>query len=61
MCGAPEGERNISLFKAACDLFKCGYNEDEIIDKLERPSGLDNQEVVRTIKSAIRKVENDQD
>ena len=61
MCGAPEGERNLSLFKAACDLFKCGYSEDEIIDKLERPSGLDNQEVVRTIKSAIRKVESDQD
>ncbi len=61
MCGAPEGERNLSLFKAACDLFKCGYDEDEVYDRLEGPSGLERIEVARTIKSAQRKVENEQD
>lgn len=61
MCGAPEGERNLSLFKAACDLFKCGYDEDEVFDRLEGPSGLDRQEVERTIKSAQRKVESEQE
>jgi len=58
MCGAPEGERNSSLFKASCDLFKCGYTEDQIIERLEKPSGLDSNEVAATIKSAIRKVQN---
>ena len=61
MCGAPEGERNLSLFKAACDLFKCGYEFDEVVDRLEGPSGLDHQEVDRTIKSAQRKVESEQE
>ncbi len=61
MCGAPEGERNLSLFKAACDLFKCGYEEDEVIDRLEGPSGLGRDEVKRTVKSAQRKVESEQE
>lgn len=61
MCGAQKGERNISLFKAACDLFRCGYDKEQVQDRLEGPSGLDQQEVERTIKSAQRKVEAEQE
>lgn len=61
MFGAPEGERNLSLFKAACDMFKCGYDEDEVYDRLKTPSGLDRHEVKQTIKSALRRVEADQE
>jgi hypothetical protein len=59
MMGAPEGERNQTLFKAACDMAKCGYEEDEAIDMLQDPSGLDYQEVSRTIRSAFRKVQSE--
>lgn len=56
MFGAPQGERNSSLFRAACDMFKCGYCDDDVYARLSGPSGLDNQEVLRTIKSAKNKV-----
>lgn len=54
--GAPVGQRNSSLFKAACNLYNCGYTEDQIIDKLSIPSGLEEDEILRTINSAIKKV-----
>lgn len=56
MMGAVEGERNLSLFRAACDMAKCGYSEEEAFDRLSEPSGLDYKEVGRTIKSAYAKI-----
>lgn len=58
MFGAPEGQRNSDLFKASCDLAKCGYNQDAAYNLLAKPSGLDDNEVTRTIKSAFNKVAN---
>lgn len=56
MLGAEQGERNISLFKASCDFCKCGYDEQDAIERLGPPSGLSDAEVARTVHSAYRKV-----
>lgn len=57
--------RNISLFKAVCDMYRCGYREEEIFDKLYQnfpfdhsleKNAFDEREFARTIKSAIRQV-----
>lgn len=60
MMGAPEGERNQSLFRAACDMAKCGYDIEDAEARLEGPSGLTGLEVRRTIKSAYHKVQSEQ-
>ena len=53
--GAPDGEWNGALFKAAKDLMEQGYDEDGAIELLEKPTGmLDNQDL-KTIKSAFNK------
>lgn len=53
--GAPVGERNGRLFKAACNLCGCGYTQDEATERL-RPAlfkaGLHTKEIVQTIQSA---------
>lgn len=53
--GAPEGERNSSLFKVACDLFRSGYSEAEVIQLIESVNTLPNQETLTTIRSAKSK------
>ncbi|GIW77976.1 MAG: hypothetical protein KatS3mg104_3039 [Phycisphaerae bacterium] len=56
--GCSEGERNIRLFKAACDLLGNGYPPDEIFDILTssaRKCGLDDAEIRATIESALSK------
>jgi hypothetical protein len=54
--GAQEGQRNSSLFKAACDLFRCGYSVEEVENMTYEISDLPLSEVRATIKSAYRKV-----
>lgn len=55
--GAPEGQWNIGLFKAAADLSRCGTPPDKIIEMLESVSGyLDNKDT-QTIRSALKAVE----
>jgi len=56
MFGAPKGERNSSLFKVSCDLFKCGYTYDEIVEKVSEICNLDKSEMRNTILSAKNKV-----
>lgn len=57
MVGAEKGNRNTSVFKAACDFARCGYSEDEAFDKIIEVIDLSNEEITRTIKSAYNKVE----
>lgn len=56
MMGGVPGERNQSLFKAACDLARCGYELDECFDMLIQASGLTPSEARTTIRSAYNKV-----
>lgn len=56
--GAPEGQRNKSLFMAACDLAQCGYSIGDIISKTETIADLPEQEMLVTINSAYNKVLN---
>ncbi len=54
--GAPEGERNQALFAAACDLARCGAQEQVALDLLLPPalaSGLPEAEARRTVASAF--------
>lgn len=57
LSGRAEGERNRSLFWAACRLAETGLRQDDIIDALTAPStriGLPEDEIATTIRSAIR-------
>lgn len=58
--GAVEGNRNASLFWAACRLAEHGVDEQGIRDLLDRPAlaiGLGDREVEATIRSAWRTVQ----
>lgn len=55
MLGAKPGTWNISFFKAACDMVRCGYSEQEVFEKLERAHGFLEPVTVRTVQSAISK------
>lgn len=57
LAGAVEGNRNSSLFWAACRLAELGVDELAIFDALERPAqavGLGDREIQTTIRSAWR-------
>jgi len=56
LMGAEKGQRNNSLFKAACDFANCGYTKEDAIRQLGRNSGLEDDEIVRTVKSAYNRV-----
>lgn len=53
--GAPEGERNQALFKAACNMANAGWSFDDAFDKLQEVSDLPSREFSQTIKSAFKK------
>ena len=56
--GAPVGERNDRLFRAACDLFGNNYEESEVLDMVMMPaqeSGLSKGEIRSTVRSAASK------
>lgn len=53
MLGAKPGEWNISFFKAACDMARCGYTEDEVLAKLEQSFGHLEPVTIRTVQSAV--------
>lgn len=52
--GSEPGKRNSDLFKAACDMFKCGWTESEIFATVVNIADLDNSEIKHTIESAKR-------
>lgn len=56
--GAPAGNRNNTLFMAACNFAKCGYSQEVATARLTPPSqasGLSTYEINRTIYSAYSK------
>jgi len=54
--GARPGERNAKLFTAACDLARCGWTEDEVLEKAAQVLDLPTHEMISCIKSAFKKV-----
>lgn len=52
--GAVKENWNISLFKAAADLYRCGFNEEEILNKLLQVTGTLDANDRKTIYSAIK-------
>lgn len=54
MYGAPKGEWNPRLFKAAADMCRCGYNEEDIFNQLIKVTGTLDFSDRKTIESAIR-------
>lgn len=55
--GAPPGSWDVSLFKAAADLLRCGLSKDDIKERLEAISGYLDHKDNQTIASAFRAVE----
>lgn len=55
--GAPEGLRNSTLFINACEMFRAGYNEEEIVNLvLSSPLELSLKEVRSCIRSAKNRI-----
>lgn len=54
--GANKGERNSSLYKAACDLLRCGYSTEDIKDLVFDIADLPLSEISNTIKSAEKMI-----
>lgn len=54
MYGAPKGEWNPRLFKAAADMCRCGYNEEDIFNELLKVTGTLDFSDRKTIESAVR-------
>lgn len=59
--GAEDGTWNTTCFKAACDMYRCGYTEDEIIVKMEGAFGYLDHSAINTVKSAVKRAEMDID
>lgn len=54
MNGAPHGEWNPKIFKAAADLCRCGYTETEAYAELRKVTGKLDFSDMKTISSAFR-------
>ena len=52
--GVQKGGRNVTIFKAACEITRCGYSVDEIYDFLRHTTDLDELEFVNCINSAYK-------
>ncbi|MBC7530080.1 MAG: hypothetical protein H7318_00785 [Oligoflexus sp.] len=55
--GAPEGEWNLRLFKAACDVFQKGWALDDFMTKAAAITGHLDQNDQATIRSAYRRMQ----
>lgn len=55
--GADTGSRNATLFANACEMFRAGYDEFEIFEKVSEVLDLPEWEVKRTIGSAKKAVQ----
>lgn len=56
--GAEEGSRNSQVFKHSCEMFRAGYTEEEIINKVTRVIDLQLTEIISAVKSAAKTVRN---
>lgn len=52
--GAQKGEWNARIFKAAADMYRCGFNEEDIFNELIKVTGTLDFSDRKTIESAIR-------
>lgn len=55
----PEGMWNLHLFRAACDLARCGLSKEEVQARLTQVTGYLDRKDVKTIDSAYRTVRRD--
>jgi hypothetical protein len=54
--GVPQGRRNDTVFRISCELFRCGYIEDEVNELINAITDLPEYEIARTVKSAAQAV-----
>ncbi len=55
--GAVEGSRNAALFSNACEMFRAGYSEEEVVNLvLNSPLDLSTKEIRQCVRSAKSKV-----
>lgn len=59
--GAPAGEWNMSLFRAACNLFDNGGSYEEVVTRLRNVTGHLDAKDIATIRSAQRRIRADHD
>lgn len=52
MFGSTPGFRNSDLYKAACDMYRAGYEEDDIVNAALPIADLSISELTRTVRSA---------
>lgn len=50
--GAPEGSRNVTVFKVCCDMFRKGISEEEIYATVASRTDLPQREIRRCLQSA---------
>lgn len=56
MFGAEPGERNSSLFKAACDMLRHGYSQEDVVDRAQDVLELPLHEIRACVASAATAV-----
>lgn len=54
--GIPEGQRNHTIFKVSCDLYRFGYSPDEVFELISQITDLPEYEILRTTQSAAQQV-----
>lgn len=54
--GIPEGQRNHTIFKVSCDLYRFGYTPDEVYNLILEVTDLPEHEILNTTKSAAQAV-----
>lgn len=52
MFGSEPGKRNADLFRAACDMLRKGYTEEQVISRAEAVLDLTHREMLNTVRSA---------
>ena len=53
--GSVAGQRNQDLFRAAANMFECGWTYDDVAETLQRVADLSDREFDQCLKSAFRK------
>jgi hypothetical protein len=56
MAGIPEGQRNVTCFKLACEMARIGLDESEAVSTIEGITDLPKREISSLVKSAFRAV-----
>lgn len=54
--GLAKGGRNNAIFRISCELFRCGYNEDEVFNLILAITDLPEHEISNTVQSSAKAV-----